>query len=255
MSKEDWTKKVETIAEEFAQNFSAIYNKKKRELSACFEIGCFHALLEFYENSGYAISINNKIDNEYKYLTTPNGNPENFSYISITGNDETYEIRQQVRIKSHINENITFTPDIVVLFGDSSITSIKRDDYASGKRPFYTVLSNSVVAAHECKSMNPFPELLVSFIGMFITAHEWYNESRYKKYELSENGKHIAPTIFVGGTAKGIHLKMIEALQKAYPINIITGLHQGTWELDSSNINKINFLPLAIGGILDDRPF
>jgi hypothetical protein len=100
---------------------------------------------------------------KYRYLTTPNGNPSNFSYVWTDGE---YEIRQQVRIKSHIDDEIAFTPDIIVLFRNSEMSSIKRVDYASGRRPFYTVSSKSVVAAHECKSTNPFPELLVSFMNL-----------------------------------------------------------------------------------------
>jgi hypothetical protein len=244
---------VEQKVKFFASKHSANYKKTKRELSAYFEIGCFHLLLEFYEQAGYNLSVENLIDEKYRYLTTPNGNPSNFSYVCMTGTDGEYEIRQQVRIKSHIDNEIAFTPDIIVLFRNSEVSSIKRVDYASGKRPFYTVSSKSVVAAHECKSTNPFPELLVSFIGMFITAHEWYNETEYiRRYNLSENGKHIAPTMFIGGAASGIHLKMIEALEKAYPINIIVGIHQGTWNFDSRPINRLNFPTSSLGRIIYD---
>lgn len=260
---DDWVKGVEKRAKDFAKKHSATYNKKKRELSASFEIGCFHALLNYYRGVGYNISVQNLVDGEYRYLTTPNGNPDNFSYILLSGNDGFFELRQQVRIFSHLDGDIAFAPDIVVLFKGSEISAIKDDDYASGKRPFYTVSSKSVVAVHECKSMVPFPELLVSFIGMFVTAHGWYRDSDDDDSPLSESGLHLAPTMFVGGTARAMHLKMIRAIERTYPVNIVVGLHQGTWNLYSDNrkLNKLTMEALSplnpdpVAGGDDDIPF
>lgn len=48
------------------------------------------------------------------------------------------------------------------------------------------------------------------------------------------DGEHLAPTLFVGGSARALHLKMIKGLKKAYPLNIVVGLHSGTWDLNSS---------------------
>ena len=239
-TRDDWVKDVEKKVTEFWKKHSTHYNKKKRELSASFEIGCLHALLNYYEDIGYALKVENLVNNEYRYLTTPNGNPDNFSYISMVGIDGEFEVRQQVRINSHLDQDIAFAPDIVVLFKGAKIDSIKDKDYAAGKRPFYTASSNSVVAAHECKSMVPFPELLVSFVGMFITAHGWYGKKNWEELQ-SKDGTHIAPTMFVGGTARAMHLKMIRALEKTFPINIVVGLHQGTWNLYSNN-RKLNLL-------------
>ncbi|WP_323920118.1 hypothetical protein [Aeromonas caviae] len=240
---DEWVLLIEQKIKDFAEKHSTTYNKKGRELSASFEIGCFHALLNFYEARGFALKIENPIDGEYRYLTTPNGNPSNFSYISAIGIDGCFEIRQQVRIKSHLNNDIAFAPDMVVLFKESIISKTTDSDYASGKRPFYSVSSKDVVAAHECKSMTPFPELLVSFIGLFITAHEWYEQSEENISPLNNNGVHLAPTMFVGGTASALHLRMIKALESVYPINIVVGLHQGTWNLyaDNRKLNKLKF--------------
>lgn len=249
-SNDDWVKGVENKATAFWKKHSTNYNKKKRELSASFEIGCLHALLNYYEKTGYTLKVENLINGEYRYLTTPNGNPNNFSYISMSGHDGDYEIRQQVRINSHLNEDIAFAPDIAVLFKGAKISAVTDKDYASGKRPFYTASSNSIVAAHECKSMVPFPELLVSFVGMFITAHSWYGKENWEEIQ-SKDGNHIAPTMFVGGTARAMHLKMIRALEKTYPINIVVGLHQGTWNLYANN-RKLNLLEFDANNIYVD---
>lgn len=259
---EEWLASVESITKEFAEKHGSVYNKKQRELSASFEIGCFHSILNYYQGVGYEVSIQNLVNGEYRYLTTPNGNPDNFSYILLSGEDGVFELRQQVRIYSDLDEDIAFAPDMVVLFQGSSILPKKDADYASGKRPFYSASSKSVVAAHECKSMVPFPELLVSFIGMFITAHGWYREAGSIEGSQSNNGLHLAPTMFVGGTARAMHLKMIRAIERTYPINIVVGLHQGTWNLyaNSRKLNKLNMAHLSAPHIgtnasEDDIPF
>jgi hypothetical protein len=67
--------------------------------------------------------------------------------------------------------------------------------------------------------MNPFPELLVSFIGMLVAAHEWYPSGANVIHSTNEG--HLAPTLFVGGSARGIHLRMVAAMGTAYRLNII----------------------------------
>lgn len=230
-----WLSKAELLAKDFAKKHKLVIRLTDRQLSAAFEIGSLHALLKFYESQGYKLEAKNLSDNgEYRYLTTPSGNPSNFSYVLASGQDGEFEIRQQVRVQSHINEHIAFTPDIVVLVKGAAIDDAKHPEYANGKRPFYRVSSASVVAAHECKSMNPFPELLVGFIGMLVAAHQWYPDGEGYKHTNEEG--HLAPTLFVGGTARALHLRMIQAMQNAYRMNILCGLHEGTWKLtDAKN--------------------
>lgn len=230
-----WLARATKLAEAFSKKHGVVMRVTDRQLSAAFEIGSLHALLRFYEAQGYQLNPKNLTDEgEYRYLTSPSGNPSNFSWVEATGPDGEFEIRQQVRVQSHIDGDIAFTPDIVVLIKGATIEDSKREEYASGKRPFYRVHSSSVVAAHECKSMNPFPELMVSFIGMLVSAHEWYPNS--DKLQHTHDKGHLGPTLFVGGTARTLHLRMINAMQKAYYMNIICGLHEGTWSLtDAKN--------------------
>jgi hypothetical protein len=235
-----WLTTAEKLAKTFSQRYKLLLGSTERELSAAFEVGCLHALLKYYDEQGYTLQPQNlSPSKEYRYLTSPNGNPKNFSYVSVQGPDGEFEIRQQVRIESHVDERIRFTPDIVVVTKGADISGIKDEHYASGKRCFYRVLSSSVVAAHECKSMNPFPELLVSFLGVLVTAHEWYPDG--PSASLTNGTGHLAPTLFVGGTARAFHLKMIRAMQDCYALNIICGLHEGTWALaDAKNRLKWN---------------
>jgi hypothetical protein len=110
----------------------------------------------------------------------------------------------------------------------------------TAKRRFFRVSSKDVIAAHECKLLLPFPELMVSFIGMYITAHTWHLDDN-PTVKPDTEGLHLAPTMFVGGSAKAMHLKMVKAIEKVYPINIIVGMHERTWNL-YSNSRKLNKL-------------
>jgi hypothetical protein len=113
------------------------------------------------------------------------------------------------------------------------------DGYANGKRRFFSIDSSHVIAAHECKSMNPFPELLVSFLGMLISAHQWLDYPHCRDV-ICEDGLHLAPTLFVGGTPSVWHSRMVTALSSAYPINVVAGMHAGTWDLSARAVNRFN---------------
>lgn len=240
----EWLSSVESMISDFVKDHSLIYSKKKRELSASFEIGCFHVLLDYYHQMEFEISPKNLTsDGEFRYLTSPSGNPNNFSYVEASIGNRAYEIRQQLKIYSEQDEYISFAPDLSVVKKNTKIEKVKDVDYAKGKRFFYRVSANDVIAAHECKSLPPFPELMVSFIGMFITAHSWHTNDT-SGITLNNSGLHLAPTMFVGGSAQAMHLKMISAIQKVYPVNIIVGLHQGNWDLYGSH-KKVNRLDVV----------
>lgn len=235
-----WVSAIEQKIKTFAKTHSINYRKSEREISASFEIGCFHALTEFYEKNFEVYPENLTPNNEYRYLTTPSGNPVNFSFIRLKRGNEEFELRQQVRIRSHLNSDIAFTPDMLVIHAGLEINSSRDADYAGGKRSFFCVDSNNVIAAHECKSMNPFPELLISFIGMLVAGHAWLNSSNDMS-KVSDDGIHLAPSLFIGGSPRALHSRMVHALETCYPINIILGLHVGTWSLLNSD-RKLNLL-------------
>ncbi len=224
-----WVKGVENAIEAFAKAHKLTYARSERELSASFEIGCLHSLTDFYEKNS-TLSPKNLDHGIYRYLTTPNGNPDNFSHVEGKVGNDAFEIRQQVRVRSHLNPDVAFTPDMVVIRKGSKIEGEKDPDYARGKRKFFFVHSTDVIAAHECKSTNPFPELLVSFLGMLVAAHEWLGGAVDRSH-VDPKGAHLAPSLFVGGTASGVHHRMVKAMETSMPLNVILGLHRGTWNL------------------------
>lgn len=247
-----WVAAVEAKMKAFASRHRLVFQQTARQVSASFEIGCFHALSEFYARAFTVTPENLTSGGEYRYLTSPSGNPHNFSFLKLGSAAATFELRQQVRIRSHLHADIAFTPDLVVIRAGVCVHAVRDRHFASGRRPFYSVDSSSVVAAHECKSMNPFPELLVGFIGMLIAAHEWLDSSE-SLIHRSAHGSHLAPTLFVGGSARALHTKMIAALEATYPLNVVVGLHSGTWSLLGAD-RVLNRLEVLRPGLASSEP-
>ena len=225
-----WLDTVKNAVETFARRHRLAVSSTKRVVSASFEIGCFHAVIEFYRKSCSVLPQNLNSAGEFRYLTSPNGDPRNFSFVLLKHPTGNFFLRQQIRIRSHIHRDIAFTPDLVVLPSETIIGDERDADYAGGKRSVFSVSSRDVVAAHECKSLDPFPELLVSFIGMLTVAHQWM-ESPGARIEQSKKGLHLAPSLFVGGLPRPFQSRMVRALEETHPINIVAGLHAGTWDL------------------------
>lgn len=237
MTIDPWILQVNLEMQQFSQKHSLFFQKRERELCAAFEIGCFHGLVNYYESINFNCIPKNLGENdEYKYLTTPAGNPNNFSYILAKKGKTCIEIRQQVRIRSHVNKHISFTPDLVVLKNKTKIKGVLDAAYANSTKRFFSVTSKRVISLHECKSLQPFPELLISFLGMLFTGLNWYNGQNKSSIP---KGVHLAPSLFVGGTCRNLHIRMIKALQKKYPINIFHGIHSGKWGFHFPKINKI----------------
>ena len=255
MNETTWLQTVERRVRSFARRFGSVYAKNERQISASFEIGCFHALLDLYEKN-FDLHLENLRNGEYRYLTSPNGNPDNFSFVRLAGKSGEYVLRQQVRVRSPVNADIQFTPDFVVYRKGVKIRRELDEDYAHGTRGLFFVKGEDLIAIHECKSMNPFPELLVSFLGMVVVAHPWAKRGDAMT-RLSATGKHLAPSLFVGGTPRGLHKRMVAAITETYPVNVILGMHYSTWRLfgDEVSLNLIDDVEDNISRATRDRLF
>lgn len=106
--------------------------------------------------------------------------------------------------------------------------------------------------------MNPFPELLVSFLGMLLVAHKWLSTPTDRTC-LDPKGVHLAPSLFVGGSPRPLHFRMVKAIEAAYPVNLILGLHAGNWSLhekENANLLPLNPLKPVLRPVSDEEiPF
>src|SRR5689334_7893012 len=111
----DWVLAAEQSARSFAAAHGTTYNFNWDNLWAAFEVGCFHVVVDFYRGPYHIALQNLTTAGEYRYLTTPNGNPDNFSFVRLTGPGGSFDLRQQVRVQSALDERISFTPDLVIV--------------------------------------------------------------------------------------------------------------------------------------------
>src|SRR5688572_32378445 len=96
----EWVDRLERRMEAFAIQYSAVFVKTKRQQSAVFEIGCFLCLVQDYARQGCDITLENLgPSGEYRFLTSPSGNPENFSHVVATQGASRVRIRQQTRVR------------------------------------------------------------------------------------------------------------------------------------------------------------
>lgn len=223
-AKDTWVEMVEKEMADFASKYAFSYQKNERQVAAFFEIGCFLALSLDYQNQGFEVKPLGLRGGSYRYLTTPSGNPNNFSYLGLELGSEKFELRQQVRIRSHLHRDICVTPDFVVLWSGADISGERDNDFAGGKRGFFVAESRAVIAGHECKCMKGFPELYASFIGISTVVHIWHLPEFGGRSVRGPEG-HLAPSLFVGAEASNLHRRLIKALEAQFPINIITGIH------------------------------
>src|SRR5512138_416637 len=83
-SPDQWVADVEAEMASFASSNSSILGTTERVLAAFFEIGCFLSLVEDYEHQSITVGIENlTTEGSFRYLTTPSGNPSNFSYVVL----------------------------------------------------------------------------------------------------------------------------------------------------------------------------
>lgn len=236
-----WVQDVEKSMTDFVTHNGPAVGTIERELAAYFEIGCFLSLVKDYEDQAITVVLENlSKEKSFRYLTTPNGNPKNFSYVRLIHGEESWQLRQQVRIVSHLHPDVALTPDIVVLDSGAEIMDTTDSDFAHGKRGFFRVHSSGVVAAHECKSLTAFPELYASFVGLALVCHDWIGNLGRGEAKRSPTG-HLAPTLFVGGDASNLHRRMVRALEGVYPINMVTGLHNTgvAWRNEKGTLTRL----------------
>ncbi len=224
MSEDAWLSIVENSMRKFSEKYKFKYALRKNVSYALFEIGCYLLIVGYYSKNCANLYPVGLVDGVFRYKTSPQGNPANFSFYQGVIDGKSFDIRQQVRVESKISEGVYFTPDIAIILSGDVIGSKRDPLYSKGKKEYFFIKSENVISIHECKSMNPFPELIASFYGFLDLAHEWFTCSGYHEC-VSKNGIHIAPTLFIGGDAGGLHHKMIKEMRKVVPMNVVIGLH------------------------------
>lgn len=156
------------IIQQFLDKYKNIINVigtlgriRSKPQSAVYECYSFSELALQLKGAGWDVYVKNIQNGVFRFKTSTQGDPNNFSYLVIHKNGVTLEVRQQIKIRSRWGN---FTPDICITFNlsrffNSSTTFSLHSRY----------LENFV----ECKHLEPYPMSCASFVGILYVLNRW----------------------------------------------------------------------------------
>jgi hypothetical protein len=124
-------------------------------------------------------------------------------------------VHHNISTNSCHDEEINYSPDISIISHDGVSTQT-----INGKRRSF-IENSKLVTFFEVKNLTPFPEVLFNFMGL---VNEMTPEFFGKKYFVSHEKKHIAPSLIFSGRLNNHTFKIKKSLESRYHINIIAGL-------------------------------
>lgn len=212
---------------EFSNRHKITLAEHSKRISDYFEMTCYNLIVRYYEKLGYELTVQNLIGGMFKYKCGPTGFLQNFSYFKASkvdeqGNSEIVYIFHNATAQSAFDEKVFTTPDIVV--SKTETPSESTDYYQSSKMKLTYISNNDMVTFCEAKHFNPFPELMINFIG---TVHELKPECLND--EVKHHGSvHLAPTLMMSGTFAKPTGIIRESLEQRYYVNYFDNLFDVT---------------------------
>lgn len=242
-ARDEFHKEIQT----FLNYYGTTINREVEKISTLFEITCYNYVIEFYVTQGFTLIPRNPKNsgNFFIYKTSPAGNLPNYSYFEARKTVQTntgprkisFDIRQNVPVQSSHDLDVYFTPDIVICV--NQFDTVKDHSYYHATRWRHYLKNEGLISFAEAKHYNPFPEILVSFIGII---HE-LNPSLLKK-NGKKSGIHLAPSLMVSGRGGAPVERIKTNFEKRYTLNIFLGLIFNTgpnWS--KSKMKKTNKMP------------
>lgn len=212
---------------EFSNRHKITLAEHSKRISDYFEMTCYNLIVRYYEKLGYELTVQNLKGGKFKYKCSPTGFLQNFSYFKATkvdnqGNVETVYIFHNATAQSAFDVKVFTTPDIVVSKKENPSES--TDYYPSSKMKLTFISKDDLVTFCEAKHFNPFPELMINFVG---SVHELMPECLDDNMEHPES-EHLAPTLMMSGTLGKPTGKIRESLERRYYVNYFDNLFDVT---------------------------
>jgi hypothetical protein len=232
----------------FLNYYGTAISREVENIPTLFEITCYNYVIEYYVNQGYILIPRNpaQSDNYFIYKTSPSGNLVNYSFFEARKQIQTekgtmeisFVIRQNVPVQSGRDTDVYYTPDIVIC--KDQYDKIKDPAYYRATRWRHYLKNENLISFAEAKHYNPFPEILVSFIGLI---HELNPNLLKKKGEKS--GSHLAPSLMFSGRGGAPVDRIKKYYEKRYSMNIFLGLVFNAGSIrNPSKMKKINKIPI-----------
>lgn len=228
----------------FANKYKTTVVNHSKRTSNYFEMTCYNYIIEFYEKSGYVVSVQNLQLGKYKYKCTTQGIQSNFSFFLVTKSNGRrkikFEIQHNLNVQSSHDRDIFTTPDISIIKQGKVKNS---NNYYDTNRTFSYVENNNLISFCEVKQFTPYPELLFNFIGVLNELRKEYMINEGKAGELP----HIAPSLMISGKPNKQTGKIRDILQKRYCINIFYDLFYSA----NSIFSKRKIKEIRLAGKID----
>lgn len=208
----------------FANRYKASFKEHSNRISDYFEMSCYHMVIRYYETLGYHLEVCNLVGGAFRFKCSPTGHINNFSYFKASKNESTgqaveFYIFHNATVQSSFDDEIFTTPDIVVSrVADPSFTT---DYYLSSKLRLSYIDRGNLITFCEAKHYNPFPELMISFIG---TVNELKPRCLDDGEECPQADEHLAPSLMMSGAFSKQASRIRDSYEKRYFVNLFDNL-------------------------------
>lgn len=206
----------------FLKKYKNVIAAHSKKASSYFEMTCYNKIVSFYENNGYAVTIENLQAGKYRYKCSTSGIQSNFSNFKIKKmvgkNTFVYDIHHNLAVQSYHSQELFTTPDISVI----KAGAVKeRTDYYDTKIRFCYAENDDLQTFCEVKNFTPFPELIFNFIGIVNELKGDIIVGKPKSSKLP----HIAPSLLISGKPNKPTSNIKDVLESRYRINIFFDLY------------------------------
>ena len=196
----------------FLNSHKATLEKVQSKLSSFFEMKIYNDVVRAYEKMGYNCKpIQLQKNGSFKYKTSTNGYLKNFSMFEIEKNGKCFWIVHNLKCESKDYVDSYITADICVINKNSH--KRKKID----RQPIDYVPNSDLMTFFECKFMNPFPELIASFIGLVkVLTPELLN--------ITSGKSHIAPSLVCANNGSINSYRFGNSVKTMHTVNILNNM-------------------------------
>jgi len=206
----------------FLRKHKTTLSEHRRRFSDYFEMLVFNLVVDFYQQQGFEVNVQNLTGGTFFYKLSPKGNPQKFSWFSVEKKyqtiTESFEIHHNLAVETTLAGPLFVTPDVVVI-NSNSITHIPDKRYY--KTAYFYVPNKYLQTFFEVKNLTPFPELLFNYIGLFYSLRSDLFDGKPPK---TRNPRHLAPSLVLSGPGN-YHTNLIRStLSDKFSVNIFFNL-------------------------------
>lgn len=205
-----------------------------RTINQVFEAFVFAKVIQWYRDHDWTTRIRNpwirvkRDDGSYKDAEGPlklkfstRGRPSNYSYAECTKDDQTIEIRHQLRVQTRAARyrlrQFRTRPACNICLDVAVIRDVDMVDFNTDD----SVHNDRLVTFGEAKHMSGFAELIASFIGI---VHEMQPERlRQVRIKGAPSPSHPPPFLFLSGIFYRTGEAVFESVeQRKYDVDVFT---------------------------------